>query len=149
MLKRLLVLTTAAAAALCLAACGGDDDGSEGEGETGFPGGSFNITLKDVTDGCFDGALKALILPTGDIEKISVRTQYCCDSAIQPVRVARIVVNFHECELPRGNIPVKYGDRIFHNTGRIKTGARRTHGHGCETAQSIVTHLGLMYFRKC
>lgn len=49
-----------------LAACGGDDDPEENGGETGFSGGSFVITVQSVQDGCFDGAMNTIILPTGE-----------------------------------------------------------------------------------
>jgi len=39
----------------------GEGEG-EGEGEEPFPGGSFTITLSDVNDGCFDGAMTTAIL---------------------------------------------------------------------------------------
>ena len=64
MLKRLMVLTTAAAAALCLAtACGGDENGDDGGG--GLAGGSFVMSLTAVDDQCFDGAVRAIVLPEG------------------------------------------------------------------------------------
>lgn len=60
MLARLLGLSLAAAAALMLmTACGGDDTTDE---PAGYSGGAFTMTLSDVTDGCFDGAMKTLIL---------------------------------------------------------------------------------------
>ena len=49
-----------------LVACGGDDDPEENGGETGFSGGSFTITVQSVQDGCFDGAMNTIVLPTGE-----------------------------------------------------------------------------------
>ncbi len=42
----------------------------EGEGPGTFPGGSFTVTLRDVNDDCFDGALRAIILPMGDVQDL-------------------------------------------------------------------------------
>ena len=49
-----------------LMACGGDDDPEVNGGETGFSGGSFVITVQSVQDGCFDGAMNTIVLPTGE-----------------------------------------------------------------------------------
>ena len=51
--------------ALAVAGCGGDDDDSDGDGGGGgggLGGGDYTMTITNVDDGCYDGAMKTLIL---------------------------------------------------------------------------------------
>ncbi|MFU8803487.1 MAG: hypothetical protein ACNA8W_06740 [Bradymonadaceae bacterium] len=61
-MKRTKYIVLTAICSLAIVACG---DSEETEGDTGFSGGSFNVTVLSVQDNCFDGAMNTIVLPDG------------------------------------------------------------------------------------
>ena len=49
--------------------CGGENNetnnGTNNGGTDGIQGGDYTVTVEDVTDGCFDGAMDTIVLPDG------------------------------------------------------------------------------------
>lgn len=50
---------------LLVVACGEEEEGN-GENGDAFEGGSFTVTVDEVDDQCFDGAMNTVILPEGE-----------------------------------------------------------------------------------
>ncbi len=50
-------------------ACGEPEENDD-NGDEGFEGGSFTVTVTNVDDGCLDGAMNTVVIPSGDSSEL-------------------------------------------------------------------------------
>ena len=65
LMKRTKFLVLLVGLVFALAACGEPEENGE-NGDEGFAGGNFTVTVSNVDDSCFGGAMEVVILPTGE-----------------------------------------------------------------------------------